>query len=391
MQVKENTNIVQSNFLLENRPKFTMDETRLFITIIGAVNKDDEDFSQLEIPVTEFASLWGVESNAAYRKIKAALRGLVQKEFFIEGVNPKTGKSRFLSMSYVSMATYEQGAGYATVEISQMFKPYLLALKKNYTKYVLRNILSLSTVNAIRNYELMKQYEGLGKRAFTIDEYKKLLCIEDKYSRNTDLRVNVIEPACKEISENTDIVVSYKMEGRGQKARIIFTIKPQKQTAPLPAGTNDNLPSRFPNGEGAPADIPNSVGSTGTEGAAHFATHSDLSAFEQDLMEAIPEEVHKGEPERVLAVLDIANRYIAPTDFMEFYQVDDNDTDAGRLQKAAQATRAAAEDRNDRILNAINTYTTRDYNIRRKNIQNPNAHFKYYLVGFEGWLLSHQY
>ena len=192
MQVKENTNIVQANFLLENRPKFTLYETRLFLTIIGSINKDDENFTQLEIPVSEFAELWGVESNAAYRKIKTALRGLVQKEFFIEGPNPKTGKMRFLSMSYVSMATYEQGEGYATVEISQAFKPYLLELKKNYTKYILRNILKLSTVNAIRNYELMKQYEGLGKRSFTVDEYKKILRIEDKYKRNTDLRVNVI-------------------------------------------------------------------------------------------------------------------------------------------------------------------------------------------------------
>ena len=72
MQVKENTNIVQANFLLENRPKFTLDETRLFLTIIGSINKDDENFTQLEIPVSEFAELWGVESNAAYRKIKTA-------------------------------------------------------------------------------------------------------------------------------------------------------------------------------------------------------------------------------------------------------------------------------------------------------------------------------
>ena len=119
MRVKEHSNIVQANFLLENRPKFTKDETRLFLTIVGSVNKDDEDFKQLEIPVSEFANLWGIESNAAYRKIKEALRGLVQKEFFIEGVNQKTGKMRFLSMSYLSMATYEEGEGYATVEISR--------------------------------------------------------------------------------------------------------------------------------------------------------------------------------------------------------------------------------------------------------------------------------
>lgn len=376
MQVKENTNIVQSNFLLENRPKFNMDETRLFLTIIGAVNKDDENFSQLEIPVSEFADLWGVESNAAYRKIKTALRGLVQKEFFIEGDNPKTGKKRFLSMSYVSMATYEQGAGYATVEISQMFKPYLLALKKNYTKYVLKNILSLSTVNAIRNYELMKQYEGLGKRTFTVDEYKKLLCIENKYSRVTDLRVNVIEPACKEINANTDIFIEYEIVGRGQKAKVAFTIRPNKEKLPPANEAEEDGCSELSRPSGQEIIGPE---------------EKELTDFELDLLEAIPEEVHKGEVERVRAVLDIANRYIVPTNFMEFYGTDEDDTDETGLHKISQATDAANEELQERILNAINTYTTRDYNIRRKNIHNPNAHYKYFLVGFEGWLLSNQY
>lgn len=372
MQVKENTNIVQSNFLLENRPKFNMDETRLFLTIIGAVNKDDENFTQLEIPVSEFAELWGVESNAAYRKIKTALRGLVQKEFFVEGENPNTGKKRFLSMSYVSMATYEQGAGYATVEISQMFKPYLLALKKNYTKYVLKNILTLTSVNAIRNYELMKQYEKLGKRTFTVDEYKKLLCIESKYSRVTDLRVNVIEPACKEINANTDIFVEYEIIGRGQNAKIAFAIRRNKErlaaTADEETGTSEQPGEEY--------NVPE---------------NETLTDFELDLLEAIPEEVHQGEIERVRAVLDIANRYIVPTNFMEFYEADGDDGDETGLRKISQATQAADEELQERILTAINTYRTRDYNVRKKNIRNPNAHYKYFLVGFEGWLLSNQY
>lgn len=229
MKVKESTNIVQANFLIENRPKLTRDETRLFLTIVGAVNKDDEDFRLLQIPVSEFAELWGIESNAAYRKIKEALRGLVKKEFFIEGVNQKTGKMRFLSMSYLSSAAYEEGEGYATVEISKAFKPYLLEIKENYTRYILENVLNLTTVNAIRNYELLKQYEKLGQRSFTVEEYKKYLKIEDKYSRNTDLRVFVVEPAVSEINANTDIFVTYEFIGRGKKASIQFNISKKSE------------------------------------------------------------------------------------------------------------------------------------------------------------------
>ena len=359
MQVKENTNIVQSNFLLENRPKFTKDETRLFLTIVGAINKDDEDFKQLEIPVTEFAELWGMETKTAYNRIKAALRGLVQKEFFIEGINQKTGKTRFLSMSYVSMATYEQGEGYATVEVSQMFKPYLLALKKNYTKYVLENILSLSTVNAIRNYELLKQYESLGTRTFTIDEYKKLLGIENKYSRNTDLRVNVVEPAKEEINQNTDIFIDYEFVGRGKKARITFTILPNAKKKALPGSASESEASDLP------------------------SVYDEATDFEAYLLDELPEEVHNGELERVKAINDIARRYIS-TNFLDYLCLDDEEDERSNLEKISEATRLANEDCNDRILEAVRTFTIREYNVRKSGIK--TSPFAYFKAAFEGWL-----
>lgn len=257
MQIKETSNIVQANYLIENRPKFTKDETRLFLTILGAINKDDVDFKPLKISVAEFADLWNVDSKNAYATIKKALRGLRNKEFFLEGRNPETGKLRFITSGSISMAMYEEGEGYATVEVSQLFKPYLLALKKNYTRYMMENILNLSTVNAIRNYELLKQYEAAGKRVFTVEEYKSILKIEDKYERNTDLRIKVLEPAVKEINANTDIRVHYEIAGRGQKAKIVFTIWSKKKADVVPAPeTKSELPPKADVGAEVPTKEP---------------------------------------------------------------------------------------------------------------------------------------
>ncbi|MBQ8245774.1 MAG: replication initiation protein [Lachnospiraceae bacterium] len=233
MNITENTNIVQSNYLVENRPSLTKDETRLFLTIIGAINKDDSEFNLLQIPVKEFAALWGMETRHAYQQIKDALRGLRSKEFYIEGENPQTGKQRFLTASSVSAAVYEEGEGYATVEVSQLFRPYLLELKEKYTIYVLQNIMNLSGVNTIRNYEILKQYQTLGQRKMMLSEYKRILHIEDKYPRNIDLKRYVIAPAIQEINEKTDIYVTYDFGGRSDKAFVIFTIKSQKLASQL--------------------------------------------------------------------------------------------------------------------------------------------------------------
>lgn len=236
MIVKEKSNIVQANHLIENRPNFTKDETRLFLTIIASINKDDEDFKPLHIPVSEFAELWGIGTNDIYERLKQAIIGLRSKGFVLEDTNPKTGKRRFLTAGTISVGAYEEGAGYATVEISPIFKPYLLALKNNYTKYTLSNIMQLTTVNAIRNYELFKQYESLGCRTFSVDEYRKILGIEDKYPDNTDLRRYVIEPAIAEINEKTDLLVKYHTSGRGKRTELRFDIKRRK----FEAGTVDS-------------------------------------------------------------------------------------------------------------------------------------------------------
>lgn len=211
MKTNETTSIVQSNFLIENRPRMTKDETRLFLTIISMINKKDVDFKPFKIPVQEFADLWEIDKNSAYKQVKAALRGLRNKEFFIEGINPETGKIRFITTSYISSATYEQGEGYATVEISALFKPYLLELKNNYTLYILKNVLKLSSVNSIRTFELLKQYENLNSRTFTIAELKKLLGIENKYNNNNDFKRFVINPIKEEINDKTDIRIKNRV------------------------------------------------------------------------------------------------------------------------------------------------------------------------------------
>ena len=231
MNISEKTSIVQANSLLESRPKMTLNETRLFLTMLARIKKEDEELKPIEIPVREIAELWGMDENAAYKDIKKALLGLQSKIFVVEKINPESGKQHFFSSTYISSAEYEQGEGFAVVEISPKFKPYLIQLKEKFTRYGIGNVIGLSSVNAIRTFELLKQYQGRdgsGWREMSIDDYKKLLGIEGKYPNNTDLKRFVLNPSKEEINENTDIYVDYELKGRGKKARIHWTIRENK-------------------------------------------------------------------------------------------------------------------------------------------------------------------
>ena len=90
--------------------------------------------------------------------------------------------------------------------------------KKNFTKYRLANIVQLTSVYAVRLYELLICWlgQGLHNKEFDIDDFRRLMGVDDKYSQFGQLKDRVITPALEQINEFTDhqIRVSYRKVGR---------------------------------------------------------------------------------------------------------------------------------------------------------------------------------
>lgn len=224
LAVYKGTNVVQSNFLIENKPKMTRDAMKLFGTLIANIQKDDTELKNIKLMVSDLIKLWDMDPKNAYRQVQNALNCLLHAEFALE-VEREDGTLLMQKTTYIQKYSYGQGDGYALVQVDSMFKPYLIDLKEQYTLYALENLTNLETSNAMRIYELLMQYEGLGKRIFTVSEFKKKLGIEGKYkSNNSNLRTYVLDPAVMEISERTNILTRYILEGRGEKAKITFSV-----------------------------------------------------------------------------------------------------------------------------------------------------------------------
>lgn len=237
VNVTKGTNVVQSNFLIENKPKMKADELKMFSTLVATINKDDQDFKNIKLKVTDIIDLWEIPQKNAYRKVKAALAGLLDKKFALERF--REDGTKYIEMTtYISKFAYGEGDGYATVVIDPMFKPFLLDLKEKYTLFGLDDVLKLESSQAIRTYELLRQYEVLGQRSFTVADYKKKIGIEGKYKgSNANLKKNVLDKVVVEITEKTQIITRYDIKGRGDKAIINFviykkegTIEPKKST-----------------------------------------------------------------------------------------------------------------------------------------------------------------
>ena len=66
-------------------------------------------------------------------------------------------------------------------------------------------------------YELLEDYKRVSIPKMTIEEFRKLMGIENKYSNFADIRNRVLNVAIKEVNARTNFTVDYEVENRGRK------------------------------------------------------------------------------------------------------------------------------------------------------------------------------
>ena len=123
------------------------------------------------------------------------------------------------------IAGYEMDSAARTVtfEVSLLLKPYLLALKRNFTRYPLHYIARLRSAYSIRLYELLCQYRNIGHRTFELGALQLLLGSNYEYYAN--FKDKVLSIAKRDLDANTDITFDYEEIKTGRKVTALkFTI-----------------------------------------------------------------------------------------------------------------------------------------------------------------------
>lgn len=218
--------IVKANELIQkSRFELSLMEQKT-IAYICSIIKPLEESYQLEyvFDIREYAKICGLnyDSGKNYADIKASLKKLSDRSMWLE-----IGKEEVL-VRWLAKVRTNKKSGKATIEIDKDLAPFLMNLKERFTKYELYNILGMKSAFSIRIYELLKSYQGIHKKSFTIDELKEKLMVQDikSYKDFSLFRKKVIEVAIKEINELTDIQVEWEPETKGRKVvAVVFRIK----------------------------------------------------------------------------------------------------------------------------------------------------------------------
>ena len=220
--MNENSVVIKHNKLIEAKYNLNSNEQKIILYAASLLDRDKDKFNIIQIHTREFINLLGTTSER-YSEVRELVRELRKKEVIIKLDN---SKEKELITGWLSSIEYK-GDGIIELEFSKKLVPYLIQLQKLFTKYELRNVLYLKSKYSIRIYELLKQYESIGKREFEIEEFKKIIgCHENKYTRIYDFEKYVLKFSQEEICKLTDICFEYEKIKIGRKViSIKFLIK----------------------------------------------------------------------------------------------------------------------------------------------------------------------
>lgn len=214
--------VVKSNDLIQAKYELSLNEQKIILYSISKLDRNKPDMNILSINIGDFINLLGTTKDR-YKEIRTTTNDLRKKELVIN-----TGNGEIIT-SWLSSIEYIKNKGIIELEFSKKLVPYLLQLKEKFTRYQIKNILYLSNKHSIRIYELLKQYEPIGKRTFTVDELKEILMLEEQYQRFYDFERYVLKPTMEEINDYTDIKISYDKIKKGRSINSIrYKIEPLK-------------------------------------------------------------------------------------------------------------------------------------------------------------------
>lgn len=234
-QSNKETNVVKlirkANRLVEGKYRFDIWEMRVFTKMLMKIHRDDEDFKVYRIYLHEVIQDFELQEDGhSYKYLKQGAERLGRREIRVLMDTPD-GKMELFTHIATGVKSFveEKSAKYLDISFHPDMKPFLLQLQSQFLMYDVRNILKLQSSFSIRIYELLKQYETIGKRQIKIQELKEMLDVVDKYPLYGNFKQRVIVKAQEDLEEFTDIKFTFDEVKTGRAVTALtFWILPNK-------------------------------------------------------------------------------------------------------------------------------------------------------------------
>lgn len=224
--------VEKRNVLNELRSNnMTLQELRFFSIYLSKINPYDISTRVVRFSLDDFRRIMGLGVDMNITHFRYTVRHILQQIVEVPNENG-SGFSAFQLFKEAIVEKDNNDEWYVEFDAHDKALPLMFDFKNRYFKYELWNALRLKSPNQVRMYEILKQYEGLGRRDLTITDLRELLGIgKNDYSGRTgwsDFKKRVLDNCQQALKESTDICYTYERGkvGKGGKwISIIFHIE----------------------------------------------------------------------------------------------------------------------------------------------------------------------
>jgi len=209
--------LVQPNKVTNARYDYTAVQENVLTCMIEAIQKHMTREKPIDTDLFGHPTIRINASEIAKGKNKyhvlQQLRELRKKDIDFEYTNEK-GQTEDVTTGLISSFRNIRDTEFIDVEISTWAIPYLLYWGKGVggTIFSKSIAVTLKSVYAKRLYKLCKRWEDRGGFPIDLSEFRKMLNLEDKLKRPSDLKRRVLDPAQTQLKKHADVYFEYSFE-----------------------------------------------------------------------------------------------------------------------------------------------------------------------------------
>ena len=222
--IYNNAWVQKRNILNELRAnKLTLQELRFFSIYLSKINPMDINTRVVRFSLEDFQKIMEFDT-LNLNHLRTATNSLLGKVVNIPTENG--GLDAFQLFKECKIDKDNNGNWFVDIDAHDKALPLMFEFKDKYFKYRLYNALRLKSASHIRMYEILKQYESLGKREIAVSDLQDMLGVH--YSRWERFRTKVLDSSQQALKETTDICFDYnrgRVGNGGKWLTIIFTIR----------------------------------------------------------------------------------------------------------------------------------------------------------------------
>ena len=142
----DNLDIIKSNSLIEAKraTHLTSREKKLVSYMVACISPFDDDFKEYSFPIKDFARYFNIQDKNVNKEYEKIAHGIMSKPFVVES------EEGSFTTAWLSEAAYEKSSKMLYFRFTPRLKPYMIQLKKFYTRYKMVNLLHLENIFLVR-------------------------------------------------------------------------------------------------------------------------------------------------------------------------------------------------------------------------------------------------